>query len=80
MSGMACPAPHCREALSSNEVTAALIILMDVIEGRGTSGRPAEHRPPKRDGQMRSSVILTNIMARKLPNVELRAHCGAREK
>ena len=80
---MACPAPHCREALSSNEVTpltAALIILMDVIEGLGASGRPAEHRPPKRDGQMRSSVILTNIMARKLPNVELRAHCGAREK
>ena len=35
---MACPAPHCREALSSNEVTAALIILMDIIEGRGASG------------------------------------------
>ena len=43
----------------------------------GASGRPAEHRPPKRDGQMRSSVILPNIMARALLNVGLRAHSVA---
>ena len=39
----------------------------------GASGRPAEHRPPKRDGQTRSSVIFANIWRGALPNGALGA-------
>ena len=43
----------------------------------GASGRPAEGSSLKPEGQTTLSVILRNMMAGTLPNVELRAHSGA---